>query len=122
MPRSMLKFLTGFEFAWRGVSHVFRTQRNARVQLAVGILVAIAGFVFGISQSEWIAILLCVTIVLAAEAINTALECLADAVHPGRHPLVGKAKDAAAGAVLLCAIGAALVGLIIFLPYLGIRF
>lgn len=118
----MIKFLTGFKFAWSGVVHLFSTQLNARVQLAVGILVVIAGFVFGISQSEWIAILLCITTVLAAEAINTALECLADAVHPEQHPLVGKAKDAAAAAVLICATAAALVGLIIFLPYLGIRF
>ena len=117
----MSKFLTGFKFAWNGVRYLFRSQLNARVHLVVALLVIVAGFVLGIKQLEWCAIVLCIALVLAAEGVNTAIEALADAIHPDQHPLVGKAKDVAAGAVLLCAIASAIVGAIIFLPYLGIR-
>ena len=118
----MSKFLTGFKFASAGVSYLFRSQLNARVQLAFAIVVLVAGFIFGIEQLEWCLFVLCIALVFAAEGVNTALESLADAVHPEKHPLVGRAKDVAAGAVLVCAIAAAIVGAIIFLPYLGIRF
>ena len=67
---------------------------------------------------EWIAVSLSIGIVLGAEGFNTALESLADAVHPEQHPLVGRAKDAAAGAVLLAAIAAIVVGILVFLPKL----
>ena len=117
----MSKFLTGFKYAWAGVRHHFRTQLNAKVQFFISLMVITAGVVLQISQIEWCIILLCTMLVFAAEAINTAIEALADAVHPEKHPLVGAAKDVAAGAVLICAIGAAIIGAIIFLPYLGFR-
>ena len=117
----MQKFLTGFKFAASGLVYLFRTQLNAKVHLAIAAAVVVAGFLFGISQLEWCLIVLCIATVLAAEAINTAIESLADALHPDKHPLVGTAKDVAAGAVLICAIGAFIVGAIIFLPYLNIR-
>ena len=117
----MSKFLTGFRFARAGVRYLFKSQLNAKVQLAIALLVIAAGFVLGIRQIEWCAIVLCMVAVFALEAANTAIELLADAVHPDQHPLVGKAKDVAAGAVLIAATGAAIVGAIIFLPYLGIR-
>ena len=75
-----------------------------------------AGFFFEVSRWEWCLLILCVAVVLAAEAFNSALEYLVDLVSPGQHPLAGKAKDIAAGAVLIVAIGAALVGLLIFIP------
>ena len=115
----MQKFLTGFKFAASGLVYLFRTQLNAKVHLAITLAVVVAGFVFGISAVEWCLIVLCIVLVLGAEAFNTALEALADALHPEKHPLVGIAKDVAAGAVLVCAIGAAIVGAIIFLPYLN---
>lgn len=117
----MGKFLTSLKFAWRGVPALFGSQRNAKIQLAIAVLVIVAGFVFSIGRLEWCAVVLCIALVFAAEGVNTAIETLADAVHPDQHPLVGRAKDIAAGAVLICAFGAALVGAIIFLPYLGVR-
>lgn len=75
-----------------------------------------AGFYFDISSMEWVALVLCIALVFAMEAVNTALEYLTDLVSPGFHPLAGKAKDAAAAAVLLAAAGAVVVGLVIFLP------
>jgi len=118
----MSKFLTGFKYAFAGICRLLATQRNAQVQLAAAVMVVGAGFYFGITQQEWITITLCIVLVLAAEGINTAVENLADALHPEQHPLIGKAKDVAAGAVLLIAIGAAIVGVIIFLPYLRASF
>ena len=67
---------------------------------------------------EWVAISICIALVLALEALNTALEYLTDLVSPEYHPLAGKAKDAAAAAVLLVALGAIVVGLIVFIPHL----
>ncbi|MCB1231030.1 MAG: diacylglycerol kinase family protein [Verrucomicrobiae bacterium] len=103
-------------WAFRGIAAVLRTQVSARIQLGVAIFVIGAGFFFHIDRVEWMAVSLSIGLVLAAEAFNTALESLADAVHPEQHPLVGRAKDAAAGAVLLAAIAATVVGFMVFLP------
>lgn len=116
----MGKFLTSFKFAWHGIRAHFRSQTNPKVQLAVALLVVVAGLVLGIRQLEWCLVVICIMLMFAVEALNSALEALADAVHPEQHPLVGKAKDMAAGAALICAIGSSLVGAIIFLPYLGL--
>ena len=105
-------------WAIRGIGVTLRTQVSARLQLVAAVLVIVAGILFRIDRLEWIAVSLSIGLVLAAEAFNTALEALADAVHPDQHPLVGRAKDAAAGAVLLTAIAAAAVGAIVFLPRL----
>ena len=76
-----------------------------------------AGFCFGITRNEWIAIILCFGVVLAAEGFNTAIERLVNLVSPERNPIAGDVKDIAAGSVLICAIVAAIVGIIIFMPY-----
>jgi len=75
-------------------------------------------FFFGITRTEWIVIILCIGVVIAAELFNTAIERLVDLVSPERHPIAGQVKDIAAGAVLVCAVAAAIIGIIIFLPYL----
>ncbi len=110
------KRLDSFRFALKGIALLFRSQINARIHLAATLLVAGAGLFFRLSGLEWCVIALCIAMVLVAEAFNTALEQLTDLVSPGHHPLAGKAKDLAAGAVLLAALGAAAAGAIIFLP------
>ena len=105
-----------FRYAFQGLADLFRSQPNARIHLGITVLVVGAGFYFGISRPEWVAVVLCITIVLSFEALNTALEYLTDLVSPEYHPLAGKAKDAAAAAVLLAAAGSAAVGLVIFGP------
>lgn len=95
---------------------MFRTQPNARFHLVASVAVVTAGFWLEISRLEWLAVVLCMAFVLALEAVNTALEYLTDLASPDYHPLAGKAKDAAAGAVLVAAIGAAVVGGVVFLP------
>lgn len=92
-------------------------EHNAWIHCAAIIAVTIAGIRFEITRTEWLVILLCFAMVLAAEAFNTAIERLVNLVSPDYHPIAGDVKDIAAGAVLICAIFAALIGLIIFVPY-----
>lgn len=81
------------------------------------VTVCIAGFLFGLSRADWCWIVLAVVAVWTAEALNTALEFLTDIALPTFHPIAGKAKDVAAGAVLLSAIGSVVIGLLVFGPY-----
>lgn len=108
------KRLDSFGYAFKGIKDLFVTQRNAQIHFTVSILVIISGFFFNISTIEWIICILLIGLVLAAEAINTALEYLTDLVSPDYNELAGKAKDVAAAAVLLLAIAAAIIGGIIF--------
>lgn len=108
-----------FYFALKGIFILFKEETNARIHLFVATIVIISGWMLNISISEWCLVTLCITLVIMAEAFNTAIENLTDLVSPDIHPLAGKTKDLAAGAVLIISIGAAVVGLIIFLPKLA---
>ena len=110
--------MRSFYYAFRGLFLLFRSQRNARIHLFFFLLAMLCGFLFGITILEWCLILLCSGLVMTAEAVNTALERLADSVHPGHHIGIGESKDIAAAAVLITAIAALSVGLIIFVPKL----
>jgi diacylglycerol kinase (ATP) len=108
--------IRSFGYAFRGVWTMLRSQRNAWIHaLATGVVLA-AGFALGISVNDWKWLVLALVSVWGAEALNTALEFLADAATPEFHPLVKQAKDVAAGAVLIAAIGAAIIGALIFIP------
>lgn len=91
-------------------------ESNARLHAAATIAVVAAGFAFGISRGEWLAIILSISLVGCAEGLNTAFESLCDVASPQFHPKVERAKDIAAGAVLIAAAGAAAVGLFVFGP------
>ena len=106
--------------ALHGIAYVLRSQHNAWVHAAATLLVAAAGFFFQLTAAEWCWIVLAATSVWTAEALNTALELLADAAVEELHPLVGHAKDVAAGAVLVTAIGAVIIGAIIFWPHVDL--
>lgn len=108
-----------FGDAARGVRILVATQAHARIHLAAAAGVALAAWLLDVSALEWCALLLAIALVWASEAINTAIEFMVDLASPKYHPLAGKAKDAAAGAVLLAAVLAALVGVIIFVPKLA---
>ena len=112
------KFIKSFSNALRGIAFLFKSQSNARIELIIACLVIIAGFLFRISNTEWITILLCIAMVLSLEGINTSIEIFADKLHPDFDTEIGKAKDVAAGAVLIAAIVAAFIGFIIFVPLL----
>ena len=93
-------------------------EQNLDFHLLVMVLVIIAGMYFHITRTEWMVAVLCFGLVIGAELFNCAIERLADIAHPEWDERVGKVKDIAAGAVLATAIAAAVVGLIIFVPYL----
>lgn len=110
--------LRSFKYAGQGLALLLRSQRNARIHALASIAVIGAGFWVGISRMEWCVVVLAIAAVWATEGLNTAIEFLADEATKEYHPLIKKAKDAAAAAVLITAIGAAVVGMIIFGPYL----
>jgi len=107
-----------FRHAIVGIGRMIACQHNAWVHAAATLIVLAAGFVFRVSTADWCWIVLAISIVWTAEALNTAFEFLADAASPDFHPLIRDAKDVAAGAVLVAAIAAAVIGGIIFWPYL----
>lgn len=107
-----------FRHAIRGILHMLMTQHNAWLHALATVLVTAAGFFFALSAGEWCWIVASMGTVWTAEALNTAIESLADAITKEHHPLIGQAKDTAAGAVLIAAICAAIVGSVIFLPHI----
>lgn len=115
-PEKVNKFLKSFQNAVQGLAFIFKSQPNARIELSITGIVIIAAILLRISPSEWTIILLCIAMVLALEGINTAIEVLADKLHPDFDAEIGKAKDVAAAAVLICSIVAAIIGFIIFVP------
>lgn len=105
-----------FVYAFRGVAILLKTQHNTWIHLAATIAALSAATYFDITEPEWCSIIFAITLVWFAEAINTAIEFLADAAVPKYNELVGKAKDVAAAAVLFTCVGAAVVGVIVFGP------
>lgn len=119
IDRRLLSLIRSFVYAFEGVGYLLRTQRNAQIHCLVGLCALALGAVLRIERWEWLGLALIITIVLAAEGVNTAVEAAVDLAAAGsHHPLAKIAKDVAAGAVLLCAIAAVVVGCIIFLPHL----
>ena len=110
--------LRSFGHAFRGLKVLVQTQHNARIHAVATALVVGAGALLQISSLEWALIVLAIVCVWAGEALNTAVEFVVDLASPEQHPLAAKAKDVAAGAVLIAAIGAAIVGVIVFGPYI----
>ena len=106
-----------FKYAAKGLRALW-SEHNTRIHTVCALLAVIAGALLGLSPLEWVAIILCIGVVLAAEAINTAIEALADQISTDTHPLLGRAKDTAAAAVLILAAAALLTALIIYLPKL----
>jgi diacylglycerol kinase len=107
-----------FACAFRGVWTLLSTQMNARIHLLATVVVVVLGIVTGLSALEWALLVIAISMVWAAEGLNSALEFLADHTAPEWHETVGRAKDVAAGAVLLTALGAVAIGLIVFVPHL----
>jgi diacylglycerol kinase (ATP) len=102
-----------------GILRMIRCQHNSWIHAAATLVVLTAAFFLRVSPADWCWIILAISIVWTAEALNTAFEFLADAASPEFHPLVRDAKDVAAGAVLITAIAAGVIGVIVFWPYLA---
>lgn len=115
---SVAKRVKSFAHAWRGIGLFLKTTHNAWVHVFIFAVVVLAGFYFEITRVEWLFIILTAGSVFAAEAFNTAIEIDMDLTSPDYHPRARDTKDVAAGAVLISAIAAVVVGLIIFIPYI----
>jgi diacylglycerol kinase (ATP) len=106
-----------FRHAFRGIGSVIRSQHNAWIHLLATVVVIALGFYVGLSAMEWCVIVLAIALVWVAEALNTAIEFLADEVTQERREGIGRAKDVGAGAVLLAAITSVILGLLVFVPH-----
>ena len=104
--------------AIHGILIMIQSQQNAWLHAVATVGVIALAFTVGLSAAEWCWIVLAIVSVWTAEALNTAFEFLTDVASPAFHPVAGKAKDVAAGAVLLAACGAAVIGLLVFGPHL----
>lgn len=112
----MARFFNSFRFAAKGLRESFKSELNFKIHFIAAVLVVVLGCYVDISALEWLAVVICIGSVLAAELINTAIETLVDLVSPAYNPKAGMVKDVAAAAVLVVAVMSLVVGLIIFVP------
>jgi diacylglycerol kinase len=118
-PFKSRSFIHSLGYACDGLKSALGTERNLRTHTVLTILVVAAGLYFNINRWDWAILLLCITIMVAVELLNTALEYLVDMLVDGRHSYHAKqVKDIAAGACLVTATGTGVTGILIFLPYL----
>jgi diacylglycerol kinase (ATP) len=113
-PRRAPSLIESFNYAFEGIIHVLRTQRNMRIHFAIAIVVLIAGLAVDVSRLELIALLLAIAFVLIAEMLNTALEAAIDVATTSFDPMAKLAKDIAAGAVLIATVNAIAIGYLVF--------
>lgn len=117
-PARARNFWQSLAFAFAGVRLALHSQRNLRIHFAFAAAAVFLGSALRISRAEWAVVVALIALVISLELLNTAVEALADLASPTFHPLAKTAKDTAAGAILVVALGSAAAGLIIFLPRL----
>ncbi|RYJ44992.1 diacylglycerol kinase family protein [Flavobacterium beibuense] len=114
------RFITGrlksMVYAAKGAIKLLTTEHSIMVQFSIGILVTIAGFYFEISSTEWLFQIFAIGLVISIEGLNTAVEKIADFIHPQYNERIGFIKDIAAGAVFFAALTAIAIGIIIYYP------
>jgi len=103
-------------YAFKGMLILIKTEASIKIQIFIAIIVTIAGFYFDISRTEWLIQISMIGLVMSIEGVNTAVEYIADFIHPDHHPKIGLIKDIAAGAVFIASIVAVIVAFIIYLP------
>jgi diacylglycerol kinase len=118
----MLKFYKSFRYALNGLITLIKTERNFRIMVVVCVIVNLCGFGLDalgehLNRYEWAILWGAMGLVFVSEGLNTALETTIDVLHPEIHPMIGRAKDMAAGATLSASIVAIIVGLYIFAPH-----
>ena len=108
--------MKGAKYACKGALILLRTEASIQVQFTIAVLLTIAGFYFEISSTEWMFQIISIGLIISIEGLNTAIEEIADFIHPEFHNKIGLIKDIAAGAVFISAIASTIVGLIIYIP------
>lgn len=116
MKQELKKRINSFKYAIEGIVTTFKLEMNMKIHIIIMTAVIITGVILKLSILEWKICIILFSLVIAAELFNTAIEVVVDMIMPEFHPKAKIAKDAAAGGVLVLAIGAAIVGLIIFIP------
>lgn len=108
----------GFRHAFAGIYAIIRSERNFKIHLVCAIVAVILGFLMALSRQEWIVVIFAIALVMQAEILNTAIEKTIDYIKPEYHPAAKLIKDLSAGAVLVTALGAFVVGILLFVPKL----
>jgi diacylglycerol kinase (ATP) len=119
MPKKesfLVNRLKSVGYAFKGALLLLKTEASIKTQFLIAIIVTAAGFFFNISSTEWIIQLLVIGLVMSIEGINTAIEELANFIHPGHHNKIGLIKDISAGAVFIASVFAIIIGFVIYLP------
>lgn len=112
----MNRFLKSFRYAYEGIIHACKTERNIKIHILTAVVVIILGLLTHLNLIEWFIVLMLIGGVIALELMNSAIERVVDLTTSERHPLAKQAKDLAAGAVLVYAIVSAIIGLLLFVP------
>lgn len=107
-----------FKYAFSGLAAAFKNEVHLKLYLFIALIVIGLAFYFGVSKTEWLELFACITLVITLEMFNSAIEKLCDLVMPDKHPKIKYIKDVMAGAVLLACVFAAIVGVMVFMPYL----
>lgn len=110
------KFFFSLKCAINGIKTVFKEEQNFKIEFFLGLLAILLGIILHITKIEMIIIILCITIILSAETVNTAIEDLCDKVEPHHDKTIGKIKDIMAGFVLIASMGSIIIGITMFLP------
>ena len=105
-------------YAYKGAAYLVKTEASIKIQLVIACAVTIAGFYFDISATEWLVQVAFIGLVMSLEGVNTAIEYLADFIHPDLHASIGRIKDIAAGAVFIASVAACIAAGIIYFPRL----
>lgn len=108
----------GAGYAIRGAIKLLKTEPSIQVQAVIAVVMTVMGFLFEITTTEWLFQIIAIGLIMSLEGINTAIEAIADFIHPEFHIKIGHIKDISAGAVFITAITASIVGLIIYVPYI----
>lgn len=118
----MHRLVRSFGYAWQGIRQCLAHEPNFKIHVGFAAAATGMGVLLQLTVTEWAVILICIAMVIAMEMVNTALEHLCNLVYPGHSPVIKKVKDVAAGAVMLCAMAAAICGFIIFIPKIILLF
>lgn len=116
------KRIRGGGYALKGALILIKSEHSIQVQVIIAILITVAGFYFDISKTEWMFQIISIGLVLSTEGLNTAIEGIADFVHPNFHSKIGYIKDVAAGAVLFAAFTAIIIAGFIYIPHIFQKF
>jgi diacylglycerol kinase (ATP) len=112
----LINRLKSVGYAFKGALLLLKTEASIKIQFVIAVVLTIAGFYFNISTYEWLLQILAIGLVMSIEGVNTAIEEIANFIHPEHHNKIGLIKDIAAGAVFIASIFAVIIGFIIYLP------